>query len=331
MNASVTPGLGDVPSTKPLTREQRREMAGRINADAETEATAPAPGPASLSDSLAMAIEKLAYNPRNPRNSNPDVSDLESIKDKQVQPGRGVSRGAYLGLWPEDEAELGDAEAITVVGNRRKRACHVYGRPTMDIIIDDSMASSKAEFLKWTMIENVARENLNILEEARGIEAMVTELGTAVAVADALGKTPPFVSQRRSILKLDPVLQKALLEGELAYHRARDLGKLPPEEQIQRWLAEVEAKETAADSEPAESGAPKRKPKPVATPATVKQVTKTFAKWSATPEVLAPALAEYLELSQLRTLMGQLMELTVKLNHEGKGPNHDDSGKEDED
>ncbi|MFE3280066.1 ParB/RepB/Spo0J family partition protein [Nocardia sp. NPDC059239] len=295
-----------------MTREERRAQAGKIQgngADAEVIAL-----PVHTEGgAVAMPLEDLAFNPQNPRQGDWDVSDLASIAEKQLQAGRGVTRGAYLRLWPENADRIGDAKAITVIGNRRNKACEVYGRTTFDIVIDDSMASSKAEFLKWTMLENIARESLNILEEARGIEEMVAELKTAAAVAKELGKTEAFVSQRRKVLKLDPLLQQAMVAGELVYYQARDLAKLPPEEQVRRWLAAVDA----AGDELAD-GAMKPKPKPERSPVTVPQIKKTLTRWGATPDVLAPALAEHLDRTQLRNLMGQLMEITTKLDNENE-------------
>ncbi|MFB7837837.1 ParB/RepB/Spo0J family partition protein, partial [Streptomyces sp. NPDC056056] len=234
------------------------------------------PGKASLETPLA----ELVANPRNPRKHNMRVDDLESIKEMQLQPALGVTRAAYLKLWPEDEPVLGDAKIIVVMGNRRLLACHTYGRPVLEVVVKDEVAASRASFRAAALRENVERENLDVIEEAQAVEELVADAGSAVKAAEALKKTPQWVSQRRALLKLTPEIQEKLRAGEIAIRVARNLAQVPMDKQVARWQAQLARQDRTADNGGGKPG--KKEPAPIG----AAQITHSFKRWDARPETL---------------------------------------------
>ncbi|WP_330186019.1 ParB/RepB/Spo0J family partition protein (plasmid) [Nocardia sp. NBC_01503] len=254
----------------------------------------------SAATTLAIPVAKIARNPYNPRKFNPDVSDLASIVNKQLQPGRGITRGAFLKLYPEDADRIGDAEHIAVIGNRRHLACEEFGRETMDLIIDDTMAESRGSLRAWALLENIDRRDLDVIDEALALREQVKDCGGQEAAAKSLGKKQPWISQRLSLLKLPEQIQESVRRGEFALREARSLSKVPRAEQVARW------KEALAKQE--QDGKNNAKPKPPRREFGVAEIAKAFKKWDAKPDVLATALVTGLEPGEIRDLMDSLQQ-----------------------
>ncbi|MCX4099269.1 ParB/RepB/Spo0J family partition protein [Nocardia sp. alder85J] len=240
-------------------------------------------------------LAELVANPRNPRSDLGDLSDLESIGKIQLQPALVVTREAYLRLYPEDEAAIGDARWVVVNGCRRLAAAHLYGCTMLEIVVKDAAAASRAVLLAVSIIENVARAGFDVLEESRAVDALVTECGSAQVAAEQLGRSTGWVSQRRALLELTHELQDALRRGDLAIRVARTLARVPQEDQVARWLA---SQDKPAPVKPA--------PKPPRPAADAPQITKALKRLSPAPAVLADALTGYLDPDQLQTLVAAL-------------------------
>ncbi|WP_188486541.1 ParB/RepB/Spo0J family partition protein [Williamsia phyllosphaerae] len=182
-----------------------------------------------------VPLTQLVANPRNPRAEVGNLEDLATIAKRQLQPGTVVSRSAWLALWPDDASQLGAARWVVVNGCRRLAACHHYQRTGMDVVIRDSIAGSKDTVLWAAIVENIDRQDFDVLEEAHAVELLVTETGSATIAAERLGRSPGWVSQRRGLLKLAPELQHSLRQGELAVRLARSLAQVPMAQQVEAW------------------------------------------------------------------------------------------------
>lgn len=244
-----------------------------------------------------VPLDRLAPNPRNPRDSVGSLDDLASIKDRQLQPATAISRAAHLRLWPDDEPQLGDAKYVVVMGNRRLAAAHEYGRPGLDIVIRDSLASTSAEVIRTAVIENIGRRDLDVIEEARAVQLLVEETGKSADAAALLGKTKGWVSQRLALLKLDPQIQQSLRAGEYAVREARALANVPREAQVKAWRAALDKKQ---DPNPTESKQDRGVP-------SVDTITKSVTKcYAAGPKAFAEAARAALDESELRALVAAL-------------------------
>jgi ParB family transcriptional regulator, chromosome partitioning protein len=165
----------------------------------------------------AVNVAEVAANPLNPRMINPKSDGVQKIRASiaevgQIQPSTVVTRRAFLAIHPEHEGSIGGADYVQVVGGQRRVAAEQLG-VQIKIAVDDELAQSRARFLAATLAENIERENLNPVEEARGVQSLVVECGSGKAAAEQLGRTPPWVSQRLNLLKLVPEVQAALVDA----------------------------------------------------------------------------------------------------------------------
>ncbi len=258
-----------------------------------------------------VPVEQLVANPRNPRDEIGDLSDLATITDRQLQPGTAVSRDAWLKLWPEDKPEIGTAQYVVVNGNRRLAAAVKYGREGLDVVVRDSIAANRGEVLWAATSENIDRRDFDVLEEAKAVELMVKEFGTADAAAEKLGRSKGWVSQRRALLKLAPELQAALRAGDLAVRHARTLAKVPLEEQVAAWEAaqnpqpdKAKAEPETHDPQPNSEEKDTAEPSPKAEPAD--KVVQALKKLGADPALLAAAVRRHYSSDEQRRLVDAL-------------------------
>ncbi|MEV7190038.1 hypothetical protein [Kitasatospora sp. NPDC093102] len=249
-------------------------------------------------------------NPRNPRDELGDLSDLASIKDRQLQSCLAVTPAAYLRLWPEDRQTLGAGpqDVIVVNGNRRRAAAELYGREKLLVVVDDSVAESKATLLRAALDENMARKDFDPIEEANAVLLIVAQYPTAKEAAEAEGWSQSWISHRKNLLKLHPELQrqvraKARGEEGISINVARRLGSVKGVEEMSlagqtaeleqllqadadvvaaKRAARLEAKAAAKDTSPAVPA-----PQPAVTPAPTVQPVAEAAPPVAEP--MAPA------------------------------------------
>jgi ParB family chromosome partitioning protein len=158
-----------------------------------------------------VPVELVAPNPRQPRRSFDEdalVALAESLKDRGVlQPVlvRPVAGGTY---------EL-------IAGERRWRAARLAGLETVPAVVrpDDDAAS-----LELALIENMAREDLNPVEEARACAALVEELGlTREEVGRRVGRSRVAVSNLLRLLDLPDDVLALLEDGSLSEGHGRAL------------------------------------------------------------------------------------------------------------
>lgn len=262
--------------------------------------------PDSVSDGLFrvnVPLVQLVSNPRNPRQFVGNLEDLASIKDRQLQPGTAISRRAWLKLWPEDGETLGDAKFVVVNGNRRLAAAAKFGRDGLDVVIRDGLAVDRATVLWAAVVENIDRENLDVLEEARAIELMVEETGSANEAAERLGRSKGWVSQRRALLKLAPELQERLRAGELALRTARSLAKVPQAEQVAKWHAAQDKADQPA-GEQTDEARDAAEAKPAA--ASPKAAARALRRLRTDPATLASAVIDVFTDEQIADLVAVL-------------------------
>lgn len=182
-----------------------------------------------------VPIAELVANPRNPRSSLGSLDDLSSIAERQLQPGTVITSARWLELWPEDNEAIGSARWVVVNGCRRLAASEKFGRKGLDVVVRDSLATSKESVLWASIVENLDRRDFDVVEEAEAVNLLVTELGSASKAAVKLGKSEGWISQRRALLKLEPELREKLRSGDLAIRDARELAQIPSVEQVAAW------------------------------------------------------------------------------------------------
>lgn len=108
-----------------------------------------------------------------------------------------------------------------IAGERRLRAAKKLGFTQLPAIIKDVQ---DAEALQLSLIENIQREQLNPMEEARAYEQLIREFGyTQEKIARVVGKDPSSVSNTLRLLKLPEKIQAALGKGLISMGHARTI------------------------------------------------------------------------------------------------------------
>lgn len=246
--------------------------------------------------SRTTPLTDLTPNPRNPRDDLGDLSDLESIADMQLQPAVAVTKSAYLKLYPDDAITT---RFVVINGCRRLAAAHKYGRTDLAIVINDDIARDRITLISAAIAENVDRKDFDVIEEAKAVQALVTECGSAATAATRLRRTQAWVSQRRALLGLAPELQTALRRGELAIREARNLALVPLEQQVARWRA---AQERTTDPHPPDATGATRTPSPS------RLIASALRQFPARPQLLADALRTQLGADGIQTLLAALAD-----------------------
>lgn len=197
-----------------------------------------------------VPIEFLKPNPRNPRKnfSDGELAELaESIRQHGViQPivVRAI-RGAT------DSFEI-------IAGERRWRASQRAGLHDVPVV---PIEVSDTDALEIMIIENIQREDLNAMEEARGYHALVEEFKrTADEIAKTVGKSRSHVANMMRLTKLPQDVQEHISSGKLSAGHARALiGLSDPSSAAQRVITEqLSVRQTEALAH--EAGVPVRKP-----------------------------------------------------------------------
>jgi ParB family chromosome partitioning protein len=223
-----------------MARVNLASLAREDGADAPAPAIRP-PG----SPSVAVPVRRVALNPINPRELDPataNLSDLESMKKLgQLQACTVVTAPAFLEIYPEHAVDVDGADWVVVAGSRRRLAVERFQLGTLKVDVRDDLATDRATFYATSISENVDREGLNPIEEARAVDRLVRECGSGAKAAEIMGKTEGWISQRRGLLRLVPDLADLVRAGELPVRAARRLAPLPAAEQMKTWKTEQEA------------------------------------------------------------------------------------------
>lgn len=150
----------------------------------------------------------------------------ESIRDKgQMAPIR-VRWSNDIGKW------------IIIAGERRWRATRSAGLPTIDCVFVDGELS-RGELLSQQLIENLLREDLRPLEEAKAFrELMTLNSWTGKQLSDAIRVPQSKITRSLAILDLPSDLQDRVETGELPARTAYEISKIGDEKK-QRSLAQV--------------------------------------------------------------------------------------------
>jgi len=158
-----------------------------------------------------IAVELIRPNPRQPRKRFEDEA-LQGLADSLSE--RGVLQPVLL-------RPIAGGTYEVVAGERRWRAARLAGLDTIPAIVRDR---DDAETLEVALIENVAREDLNPVEEARAIAALVEELGlTRESVGKRIGRSRVAVSNLLRILDLPDEALALLESGALSEGHGRAL------------------------------------------------------------------------------------------------------------
>lgn len=173
---------------------------------------------------VEINIDKISPNREQPRR----IFDEESLEElaesiKQI----GVIQPVIL-------AKDGEYYKL-IAGERRWRAAKIAGISKIPSIIKDFDEDVAFEV---ALIENLQRENLNLIEEARGYKKLIDDYNlNQDDVAKKVGKSRPTVTNALRLLNLDERVQQFVLNNEITGGHARALLALE-DKNIQYEIAE---------------------------------------------------------------------------------------------
>ena len=116
-----------------------------------------------------------------------------------------------------------------LAGERRYRASLLAGLRSIPAVVKQL---SDQEMMVQSIIENLQRENLNPIEEARAYESLVEKGFTHAEIADKMGKSRPYISNSIRLLSLPEQIISEVENGKLSQAHARSLVGLNKEQQV---------------------------------------------------------------------------------------------------
>lgn len=158
-----------------------------------------------------LPLSEIIPNKEQPRKTF-DEGALQELTDSITQ--HGVLQPLLVRPLPEGGYQL-------VAGERRWRASRLAGLKEVPVVVKDL---SDVETMEIAIIENLQREDLNPIEEAEGLQALIDRCGfTQDEVATSVGKSRPAIANSLRLLKLPPEVRDMTREGVISAGHARAL------------------------------------------------------------------------------------------------------------
>ncbi len=112
-----------------------------------------------------------------------------------------------------------------IAGERRWRACQMAGIHEVDCVV---MSIGEESVFELALIENIQRENLNIIEEAKAYKNLIQLKGIKNEdLSKKIGKSSSHISNLIRILELEDEIHQMIIEGKISMGHARALIGVP--------------------------------------------------------------------------------------------------------
>lgn len=163
---------------------------------------------------LQVSIHRVEPNPDQPRHQF-DEEALQSLADS-IQ-ANGI-------LQPLTVRELPNGYYQIIAGERRWRAARMANLTQVPVLVIDA---DDKKVMELALIENLQREDLNPIEEAKGYRTLVETYGMSQeAAAQQVGKSRPAVANSLRLLQLCPEVLEKVEDGQLSAGHARAIVSL---------------------------------------------------------------------------------------------------------
>ena len=184
-----------------------------------------------------VPLEYIQPNPNQPRKTFHE-GELRSLAES-------ISANGLL--QPITLRKESDTLYYIIAGERRFMACKQTGMKNIPSIICNVSAGDAAVL---ALIENIQRSDLNFMEEASAIQALIQQLDiTQEQAARRLGRSQSSVANKLRLLRLPPAVQGLLVEAGLTERHARSLLRLPENQMEEAAAYIVDACLNVADTE----------------------------------------------------------------------------------
>src|SRR6266705_3683310 len=166
------------------------------------------PGPERQATLRVEQLQRGRYQPRTKMDEN-SLQELTASIRKQ-----GLMQPILVRPIERERYEI-------IAGERRWRAAKMAGLAEVPVLVREVPDSAA---LAMGLIENIQREDLNPLEEAGGVQRLVTEFKlTHQEAADAIGRSRTATTNLLRLLNLQKAVQELVFEGKLEMGHARAL------------------------------------------------------------------------------------------------------------
>ena len=160
-------------------------------------------------------ISQIVPNPSQPR---------KNFKDEELKELSSSIKNQGL-IQPIIVKPTDDNQFQIIAGERRWRACQLNGMHEVDCVIKEIDEKS---ILEAALIENIQREDLNVIEEANAYKGLIDIKGiNNENLAKLIGKSSSHVSNILRLLELDKKIQEMVIQGDLSMGHARALIGVP--------------------------------------------------------------------------------------------------------
>ncbi len=184
-------------------------------------------GATSASELTQVPVGSIRPNTRQPRRRFDGASIDELAESVRAQ---GLVQPVVVRPVPEGGYEL-------IVGERRWRAARVAGLATVPALVRET---DDRDSLLLALVENVAREDLSPVDEARAYAGLIDEFGLSLGeVAEHVGRSKPTISNRVRLLELPDDLLGLLERGQLTEGHARAVLSVPDNDDRRRLARRI--------------------------------------------------------------------------------------------
>ena len=160
-------------------------------------------------------ISQIVPNPSQPR---------KNFKDEELKELSSSIKNQGL-IQPIIVKRTTDKQFQIIAGERRWRACQLNGMHEVDCVIKDL---DDINILEAALIENIQREDLNVIEEANAYKGLIDIKNiNNESLAKLIGKSSSHVSNILRLLELDKKIQQMVMIGDLSMGHARALIGVP--------------------------------------------------------------------------------------------------------
>ncbi len=183
---------------------------------------------------LGMGLGAL-LSPTNPNKNSVSKIDISKILPNKKQPRKNFvekdieelsnsikNQGLIQPIVVRDI----DGESYEIIaGERRWRACQLAGIHSINCVV---LSTPENKVFELALIENIQRENLNIVEEAKAYKKIIeTNNIKTEDLSKKLGKSSSHISNLIRILELDAEIHEMIVSGKISMGHARALIGVP--------------------------------------------------------------------------------------------------------
>ena len=178
---------------------------------------------------VQIPVSMITANPEQPR---------KVFKDEELEElTKSISE--YGVLQPLIVKRAAGKRFILIAGERRLRAAVLAGLKTVPAVVKEIQDREAALI---ALVENVQRENLSFLEEARAYKKLMEDFGlTQGEISKRVSKQQSTISNKIRILSLPDDIQNAIMKNGLTERHARALLKLSNQEDRKKIVERVAA------------------------------------------------------------------------------------------